>query len=134
MASEDYDHRFNPAYQRGHEDDYVTAPQQQAAEPAARRLEEPTVLLSETAAREQSSLRGNPWVAVLWVLAIALIAAGVAAQWFAQAMLTNARTVSAQTLYVVPAVLAELSPWLVAVGLVSLVAVVMLHAVRWRAP
>jgi len=114
VASDDYDPRFNPVYQRGHEDDLMPAPL-----PPTDRVGRPR------------SPR-NPWVPVLWVLAIGLLAFGVWAELYAQKLIASPNVDSVEEYYVIPTVLAELAPWFVAVGLAAIVAAVVLHAVRWR--
>ncbi len=126
MASDDidYDPRFDPVFQRGHEDDLprrvVPAP---VAEPV------PVSVVGNPA-----SLRGNPWVVVLWVLALGLSAAGLWATWYAQDLYASPTIGNVESYYVMPAVLSAIAPWLLGVGLLALVAVVFLHAVRWRQP
>ena len=102
MATDNYDPRFDPAFQRGYE--------------------EPAVVVAKA--------RFNPWLLVLWILGIGLTAAGVWAQWQLVTVEPSSDTVNAY--YVIPALLREFSPWLVAVGLAAVVAAVFLHALRWR--
>jgi FtsH-binding integral membrane protein len=112
-VASDYDPRFSPAYQRGHEDDAV-----------------PVVELVETS--PPSTSRRNPWMPVLWLLSIFLLGFGLWAQWYSQRLFTSPNIDNVQEYYVIPSVLSSLSPWFVVVGLASLVGVVFLHAVRWR--
>ena len=117
MASNesDYDRRFNPVYQQGHEDDGSARP------------ESPPVV---ERSREFPAAR-NPWLVVLWLLAVGLLASGLGALWYSQTLLAVPNPDSVQEFYVIPAVLAALAPWFVLVGLAALVGVVFLHAVRW---
>lgn len=107
MASSDLDPRFDPAYQRGYDP---------VAEPVP-------------VAQKRSI---NPWIPVLWVLAIGLTAAGAWAQYQSQLMFSSPNIDNVRDYYVTPGVLAALAPWLFCIGLAAVVATVFLHAVRWR--
>lgn len=107
------DPRFDPAFQRGYTLD-------------------PELPVGEAALSTVPSLRGNPWVVVLWILSTGMVAAGIWALWQAQAMLEDQDGDSLASNYVYPGILYGVSPWLIAVGLASLVATVFLYAVRWR--
>ena len=113
MASDDdrFDPRFDPTFQRG----YV-----------APHIEEPIT--------EPAGLRGNPWVVVLWVLAVLFIAAGVWALWQSEVQLNSPNLDNVVTFYVFPDIMQALAPWLVGAGLACLVLVVFLHAIHWRRP
>lgn len=77
--------------------------------------------------------RFNPWLALLWVIGLALTAAGIWAEWGVQktvVILTRPPTV--EEYYVIPAVLSAFSPWLTVVGLAALVSAVYLHAAHWQ--
>lgn len=123
MASDDIDDRFDPLFQRGHEEDSVAFAPRVVAGP-----------LPEPVTESAPSLRGNPWVVVLWVLALLFSAGGLWMQWYSQMLYATPDFDSATTYYVIPAVLQALSPWLLGVGLATLAGVVFLHAVRWRRP
>ena len=105
MAS--VDPRYDPAFQRG----YV----------------EPEPLDAPAVARGR-----NPWLVVLWALAIALISAGVWGTWQAELTLASPNLENSVSYYVLPSVLQAICPWLVGAGLGALVGAVTIHAVRWR--
>jgi hypothetical protein len=113
VASDDdrFDPRFDPAFQRG----YV-----------APHTEEPIA--------EPAGLRGNPWVVVLWVLAVLFTATGLWALWQSEVQLNSPNLDNVVTFYVFPNIMQALAPWVVGAGLACLVLVVFLHAVRWRRP
>ena len=73
----------------------------------------------------------NPWIVVLWVLAIVLLAFGLASEWISNSLLLASNFNSVQEFYIIPKTLEAVAPWFVAVGLASVVGVVFLHAVRW---
>lgn len=102
MATDNFDPRFDAAYQRGYE--------------------EPAVV--------DARARFNPWLLVLWILGIGLTAAGIWAQ--SQLLTVTPASDTVTGFYVVPALLREFAPWLVSVGLAGVVAAVFLHALRWR--
>lgn len=99
------DPRFDPAFQRG----FAGAAPDPAPAP---------------------TLRGNPWVVVLWVLGALLTGGGLWAFWQSQAMREGVDSVPSD--YVFPVILEGVAPWLVLVGLATLIATVFLYAVRWR--
>lgn len=119
MASGDFDERFDPVFQRGHEDDAVSFAPHPAAPPAV-------------VPDEPAGLRGNPWVVVLWAIAVLFSAGGLWMQWYSQELDATPNVDSVTSYYVIPAVLQAVSPWLLGVGLATLSGVVFLHAVRWR--
>ena len=73
--------------------------------------------------------RRNPWLVVLWVLAVLLIAAGgfVIVQTTLPASGTGDSVVP---VFVLPVVFAALAPWLLGTGLAALVGAVFVHAQR----
>jgi hypothetical protein len=119
VASDDdrFDPRFDPAFQRGYENRPGSTSAVEAVddEPAA-------------------GLRGNPWVVVLWVLAVLFVATGVWALWQSEVQLNSPNLDNVVTFYVFPDIMQALAPWLVGAGLACLVLVVFLHAVSWRRP
>lgn len=123
MASDKLDPRFDPAFQRGF-DGGATAP---AGGPDV-----PAVPAVQPAMDAPSTLHGNPWVVVLWVLGPTLLVAGIWGLWQAQIIRTSPNTTSASSYYVLPGLLQLFAPWLAIVGLITIVGVVFLHAVRWR--
>ncbi|MCU1410599.1 MAG: hypothetical protein JWR04_1306 [Rhodoglobus sp.] len=98
------DERYDPAFQRGFE---------------------PVVEPVETRGR-------NPWLIVLWVLAVVFTAAGAAALYYSTLALSSPNLDNTVTFYVVPQLLQAVAPWLVGVGLATLSGVVFVHAVQWR--
>ncbi|MDO7882692.1 hypothetical protein [Antiquaquibacter soli] len=127
MASSDFDdqldERFDPVFQRGHEGDPIAfAPHRSLAR------ESP----ADVAPTAATDLSGNPWVVVLWLLAVLLSAGGLWMTWYAQVLFANPNVDNVVTYYVLPAVLESLAPIVTGVGLATLAGVVFLHAVRWR--
>lgn len=101
------DPRFDPAFQRG----FAQAAPGPAPAP---------------------TLRGNPWVVVLWALAVLLTGGGLWAFWQSQTSRDSQGVDSVPSDYVLPVLLEGVAPWLLLVGLATLVATVFLYAVRWR--
>ena len=102
------DPRYDPAFQRGYE-------------PPAPSVVEPV-----------ETRRRNPWLAVLWILAIAFTASGIAALYYSTAALSSPNLDNTVAFYVFPQLLQAVAPWLVGVGLATLSGVVFVHAVQWR--
>ena len=73
--------------------------------------------------------RRNPWLVVLWVLAVVLLAAG---GWLlSQTSLSDTGTGdSVVPVFILPAVYSALVPWLIGTGLAALVGAVFVHAQR----
>lgn len=140
MASDDeeFDPRFDPAFQRGYdgpviaEDRRSVQVDREAADPARaegfRDQLESTIAVQLT----QPSLKGNPWIVVLWVLGIGLTLAGLIGSWQAQVKLAAGGAATAVDYYVIPTVIQALAPWAFAVGLAVIASVAVLHATRWR--
>lgn len=124
MASDSLDPRFDPAFQRGFEGD--------ALAPVLRRANPDETPIVQPVTDAPLTLRGNPWVVVLWVLGPVFLAGGLWGLWQAEVILSAPITSSASSYYVLPSLLQAFSPWLSLVGLITIVAVVFLHAVRWR--
>jgi hypothetical protein len=103
------DPRYDPAFQRGYE-----APVSSVVEPV------------------EASRRRNPWLVVLWILAIAFTASGIAALYYSTAALSSPNLDNTVAFYVVPQLVQAVAPWLVGVGLATLSGVVFVHAVQWR--
>ncbi|MFC0680658.1 hypothetical protein ACFFGH_22740 [Lysobacter korlensis] len=78
-------------------------------------------------------LRGNPWVATLWVVGVLLITAGFFGTWRSQSIYVGATPVDDMNEIVTMEVLDLLSPPLMLVGLLVLAGVLFLHAIAWRA-
>ena len=142
MASDrSFDPRFDPAFQRGFDGGLVgpavversAQVELTEASPAPPRVTLPLVEFVEAPSANDAprTLRGNPWIPALWVTAILLTGAGVAAQYFAQQIVYAPTASSAVVAYVFPAVSAALSPWLFAVGLATGVATMVIYALRW---
>ncbi len=143
MASDQsFDPRFDPAFQRGFDADVTGPPvversaHVEVVDRAPKAPPVPLPLVESAAAPimqdAPSSLRGNPWIPVLWVTAVVFTVAGVSAQYFAQTSNYSPTAATAAAEYVVPAVLSALSPWLFAVGLSTGIATLVIHALRWR--
>ena len=88
--------------------------------------------------------RRNPWLIVLWVLGFVLLAVGMwglvqAAERAADPTYVMVegygseqyRAPGVEDFYVVPIILASLSPWLAALGIGSIIAAATVHAVHW---
>jgi hypothetical protein len=107
VASDGGDSRYDPQFQRGYEPPDEVEPE----EPPARR---------------------NPWLIVLWMLGALMLAGGLGGLWLVQMLLSAPNPESASSFYVVPVVLQSVAPWLAVVGLLTIVGVIFVHAVRWR--
>ena len=89
--------------------------------------------------------RRNPWLVLLWVLAVILTCAGFWAQLYGIELTRGKHlgyvigtgegtTFSAPSVidfYVLPVVLASFAPWLVAMGLAAAVGATLVHALAW---
>lgn len=135
----DFDPRFDPAFQRGHESRESVVPSVVQRPTVVERP--PVVELVETNPQPTQSpthpapafeTRGNPWLRALWVVAAIFVVGGVAAQFAAQALLQRAYSSSPIDFYVLPLSLAQLSPWFTVAGLFAGVAAIVLGAIRWR--
>ena len=102
------DSRYDPAFQRGYEEPLASP---------AEALEAP---------------RRNPWLAVLWILAVVFTAAGAAALYYSELALSTPNLDNTVASYVFPSLLQAVAPWLFGVGLATLSGVVFVHAVQWR--
>lgn len=78
------------------------------------------------------TLRGNPWVATLWVVAVLLLTSGFLGTWRSQSIYVGASPITDMNEIVTFQVLQLLSPSLVLVGLMVLGGLLFLHAVSWR--
>jgi hypothetical protein len=89
-------------------------------------------------------LRRNPWLIVLWLLGILLTALGLWGLFQAAERATDPayvlvsgygseqyRAPGVEDFYVIPIILASLSPWLTALGIGSIIAASTVHAVHW---
>ena len=117
------DPRFDPVFQRGHEDDPVAPPS-----PVIERSRDPL----ERVEPVETSRRKNPWLPILWILSITLLAFGLWAQWHGTQLTMRPNLDNVTEYYILPTVLLAIAPWFGAVGLASLVGVVFLHAVKWH--
>lgn len=79
------------------------------------------------------TLRGNPWVASLWVVAVLLLTGGFFGTWRSQSIYVGATPINDMNEIVTFQVLQTLSPSLVLVGLLVLGGLIFLHAISWRA-
>ena len=151
-SGEQFDPRFDPAFQRGYDGPALTRPMADVAtEPAEQgRIVEPprsTEPRAHAGFAPDSAihgapvaqlaalppLRGNPWVRALWLVCAVLTVVGVIGQTWAQQLYTSATSTSAAIQYILPSVLSTLSPWLLGAGLAAGIATLLLHASRWRA-
>ncbi|NYF09579.1 hypothetical protein HDC94_000735 [Leifsonia sp. AK011] len=143
MAS-DFDPRFDPAFQRGFdgavERSATPAPRVESVPsasveptPVPAEVQRQVVEPVETSLPTQlPTLRGNPFIPVLWITAALFAIAGAAGQYFATFLNYSAPASSAALEYVLPSVLFALSPWLFAAGLALGIATLVIHALRWR--
>jgi hypothetical protein len=145
----DFDPRFDPAFQRGFDGEVAQAP---AVRPVVRPthpsggrstvgpereleagpLDEPTTLLADAVHPQLPSLRGNPWMRVLWAVAAVFTIGGVVATWQSQVLFSTPNGENALDYYVWPTLLQTLAPWFTFAGLVAGIGAVFLHASRWR--
>ncbi len=68
----------------------------------------------------------NPWLIVLWILAVLLIAAG----GFTLTQTAQSTGADVVPVLILPVVFAALAPWLLGVGLAALVGAVFVQAIR----
>jgi len=111
-VASDFDPRFDPAFQRG--------------------FDGPVEHVEASPATQLPTLRGNPFIPALWITAAVFTIAGVAGQYLATFLDSSPTASSATQEYVLPSVLIALSPWLFAAGLALGVAMLVIHALRWR--
>ncbi|MEP6479480.1 MAG: hypothetical protein ABJB03_08820 [Rhodoglobus sp.] len=111
----DFDPRFDPAFQRGFD-----APSPSQEEPLP--VDDP------------ASLRSNPWVWALWIVAVVFTVGAIAAETYVTGgSLVPVSSVGTPTsVYVMPLVLVSLAPWFLGAGLAAFIGVLLLSAVRWR--
>jgi len=135
---EEFDPRFDPAFQRGYDGPMIAAERrpaendQGAADEPARAGRRDQLESAIVVQLTQPSLKGNPWIVVLWVLGIGLTLAGLIGSWQAQLKLAAGGAATAVDYYVIPTVIQALAPWAFAVGLAVIASVAVLHATRWR--
>jgi hypothetical protein len=127
-STRQFDPRFDPAFQRGFEGAVAARSEEVSVE------EVPPEVVSQPlqADAPTPSLRANPWVPALWVVAAVLIVAGIAGQTIAETITAGPTAETPLVEYVIPALLRALSPWLLVAGLLAGIGVMFLHAVRWR--
>ena len=136
--SDEYDPRFDPAFQRGYDGPAFTEQKRpveveaETANPTRAEFRRDQLEAAIVVQLTQPSLKGNPWIVVLWVLGIGLTLAGLIGSWQAQSRLVNQAAATAIDYYVIPNVIQTLAPWAFAVGLAVIAAVAVLHATRWR--
>jgi len=77
--------------------------------------------------------RFNPWLAVLWVLGLALAVAGFAVNWMLARQSSNSDPILDNEVYwAVVSVAQNFAPWFLGVGLAAIVCAVLIHALDWR--
>jgi uncharacterized membrane protein YhaH (DUF805 family) len=108
VASDPVDPRYDPQFQRGYE-----PPEQVDAQPSR-------------------VPRRNPWLAVLWVLGVAMVVGGVWATWQSELLINSPNLENSVAFYVFPGVLQSIAPWLSGVGIATIAGTVFLYAARWR--
>ncbi len=114
-------------------DPFVVPPARSATQDDLPPEEPPTSVREELPASPGVVLRGNPWVATLWVVGVLLIAAGFFSAWRSQSIDVGATSVDEINEIVTMEVLDLLAPPLMLAGVLVLAAVLFLHAVAWRA-
>ena len=122
MAS-DFDPKFDPAFQRGFDGPVVGG----RASPTR-----PAEHVDTSPAVELPTLRGNPFIPVLWITAAVFTIAGAAGQFVGTWLSYSGSASSAALTYVLPAVLIALTPWVFAAGLAVGIAALVIHALRCR--
>ena len=93
--------------------------------------EEPVV--DEREDDEVPPRRFNPWLAALWVLGLALIAAGSYVNWLIYTRTVNSDPFSdGEAYWALVSVVQNFAPWFVGVGLAAIVSAVLISALDWR--
>lgn len=88
---------------------------------------------AEDAGREPNTVRGNPWLRTLWLIAVVFTIGGLAAQWQAQLMFASSNPSNVVEYYVIPSILGTMSPWFTFAGLFAGIGAVFISAAKWRA-
>jgi len=89
---------------------------------------------SDDEPEEELPPRGfNPWLAVLWVLGLLLLAAGMLTNWqiYQQSMVDDP-LFDGEAYWAVVSVTQMFTPWFVGVGLAAIACAVLIHALDWR--
>jgi hypothetical protein len=131
-STRQFDPRFDPAFQRGFEGAVASFEKVATEELSVEEVPPEVVSQPLQADAPTPSLRANPWVPALWVVAAVLIVAGIAGQTIAETITAGPTAETPLVEYVIPALLRALSPWLLVAGLLAGIGVMFLHAVRWR--
>ena len=77
--------------------------------------------------------RFNPWLAVLWVLGLVLVASGSFVNWLIYSQSVNSDPFAdGEAYWALVSVVQTFAPWFVGVGLAAVVAAVLIHALDWR--
>jgi hypothetical protein len=144
------DPRFDPAFQRGFDGAVTTTrrrptigtpPVLPAQAPAARPVVSTSAVPEPTAPEPQSVVeedeaeevvRGvNPFIVVLWIVAVLLVISGAyLTMWARTTFLTD--SLSTNIDYVTIQIITYGSPLLVVLGLATAIGLVFLHAIAWK--
>lgn len=123
-----FDPRFDPAFQPGFREAETGAVPR--PEPRGGSRNDEATAIPSREFPDPAPLAGNPWVRVLWIVAIVFSLGGIAAMaWSETAQLERE---SAAAALILPVVVAGVAPWFVLTGLAAGVGVAILAAVRWR--
>lgn len=131
-STRQFDPRFDPAFQRGFEGVVATSDYESVGEPAPVEVAVEAVSRPIAVDAPPPTLRANPWVPALWIVAAVLIVLGIAGQTAAEVITAGPTADTPLVEYVIPALLRALSPWLLVAGLLAGIGVMFLHAARWR--
>lgn len=78
-------------------------------------------------------LRGNPFIIVLLVVGAALAVFGIWAQWQIADLFTGASSADPDN-FILQQFLVGIGPWCMTIGIATLVTVLVLYAINWKAP
>ena len=112
-------------------------PQPEVVSPVAQPIVETAPLddpvVEDESEEELPPRRFNPWLAVLWVLGLVLIAAGSFVNWLIYSQSVNSDPFAdGEAYWALVSVVQNFAPWFVGVGLAAVIAAVLIHALDWR--